>query len=310
MGFRHIVTKLGLGLKKYSPEILAGVGTVAVIGGVVWACKSAVDASEDIKKCKDDVADIKQSMEDGVIEQKAGKKAIRKARFECARVSAFKFAGPAVLIGGGLACHFKAKGILGERLDGAAAMLAATTARYDTLAENVKKEYGESEFRRLQYGISEDTAEIRKTDSETGNEVVSNENFDGIIDLKKVGRFTLVFDHNSRWHHTDIDHNLSYIKSAERILTERLQRTGVLWLCDVMKEMDIRPKNKEEAILSRIICWTYDPSSKNKDCCVNLRAQRLFDGESKNYDTGYNPVYILDPNYDTNINQEWFKYMR
>ena len=36
----------------------------------------------------------------------------------------------------------------------------------------------------------------------------------------------------------------------------------------------------------------------------------MFDGESKNYDTGYNPVYILDPNYDTNINQEWFKYVR
>ena len=77
-----------------------------------------------------------------------------------------------------------------------------------------------------------------------------------------------------------------------------------------MKEMDIRPKNKEEAVLSRIICWTYDPSSKDMDCSVNLRAQRLYDGESKNYDTGYNPVYILDPNYDTNINQEWFKYMR
>ena len=310
MGFRHIVTKLGLGLKKYSPEILAGVGTVAVIGGVVWACKSAVDASEDIKKCKDDVAEIKQSMEDGVIEQKAGKKAIRKARFECARVSAFKFAGPAVLIGGGLACHIKAKSIVGRRLDGVAAAYAALNSRHELLVENIKKEYGEAEYRRLQYGLGEDTAEVKRTNPETGNEVVSNENFDGIIDLKKVGRFTLVFDHNSRWHYTDVEHNLKYIQSAERIRTERLHRTGVLWLCDVMKDMDIRPKNKEEALLSRIICWTSDPSNKNKYCCVNLRAQRLFDGESKNYDTGYNPVFILDPNYDTNINQDWFKYMR
>ena len=310
MGFRHIVTKLGLGLKKYSPEILAGVGTVAVIGGVVWACKSAVDAAEDIKKCKDDVAEIKQSVEDGVIEQKAGKKAIRKARFECARVSAIKFAGPAVLIGGGLACHIKAKSIVGRRLDGVAAAYAALNSRYDILAENVKKEYGEAEYRRLQYGMAEGSAEVKRTNPETGNEVVDSENFDGIIDLSKVGRFTLVFDHNSSRHHTDVLHNESYIKSAERILTERLHRVGVLWLCDVMKEMDIRPKSKEEALLSRVICWTYDPSSKNKDCCVNLRAQRLFDGESKNYDNGYNPVYILDPNYDTNINQEWFKYMR
>lgn len=306
----RVFSNAKLKLRKHSPEILTAVGTVATIGGVIWACKNSVEVADDIKKCKADVTEIKQSMEDKVIEEKNGKKAIRNARFECARVCAVKFAGPAVLIGGGIFCQIKAKSIVGKRLDGVAAAYAALNSRYDILAENVKKEYGEAEFRRLQYGAVDDVVELKDVDPETGAETSHSEKFEGVIDLSKVGRFTLVFDHNSARHYTDVIHNESFLKNAESIFTERLHRTGVLWLCDVMKELDIRPKSKEEALLSRVICWTYDPSDKNKDCCVKLRAQRVFDGDSRNFKSGYNPVYILDPNYDTNINQEWFKYMR
>lgn len=305
-----LLTNAKLMIRKHSPEILTAVGTVATIGGVIWACKNSVDAADDIKKCKADVKEIKQSVQDGVIEKKYGNKQILKARVECARVCAFKFAGPAVLIGGGIFCQIKAKSIVGKRLDGVAAAYAALNSRYDILAENVKKEYGEAEYRRLQYGMIDDTVEIKNVDPETGSEISHNEKFDDIVDLSKVGRFTLVFDHNSDRHFTDITHNENYLKSVERILTERLHRVGVVWLCDVMKELDIRPKDKGEALLSRLICWTYDPSDKNKDCCIKLRAQRVFDGDSRNYKSGYNPVYILDPNYDTNINEDWFNYMR
>lgn len=310
MGFKRLITTFGLKVKKHSPEILMAAGTVMVLGGVTWACKSSMDVADKVKETKENIDEIKQSGKDQVITEKEANKRVRKEWVECARVCAVKFVGPAALIGGGIFCTYKAKHIMGKRLDGAAAACALWQNKYNTLAENVKKEYGEKEFERLQYGIETRTAEIVRTDPETGDAVSSTETFDGVVDIGKVGKFTLVFDHNSMCHFTDTLHNEDLLRRSENIFSQRLQRNGILWLSDVMKELDIRPKTPEEATLSRLICWTYDLKDKNKDNCVKLRFKQLYDGSTLNQELGYNPVYILDPNYDTNINQDWFKYIK
>lgn len=309
MGFRHVMTKLGLGIKKHSPEILGVTGTLLIIGGVTWACKASMDVADKVKETKENVKDIKKSAEDGVVTEEAAKKAVRKEWFECARVCAFAYAGPAAMIGGGLYCKRKAVKVVNKKLEGAIAATSLLQNRYDTLAGNVKKEYGQAEFERLQYGTETRTVEVRKTD-ENGIETAHMETFEGVTDISKVGKFTLVFDHNSNRHYSDVPHNLEFLETAERIFTERLQRTGVLWLSDVMKELDIKPKNEQEAKLARLIGWTYDPSDPKKDCVVRLRFRRVYDESTLNYDTGYNPVFILDPNYDMNINQGWFKHTK
>lgn len=309
MGFRHVITKLGLGLKKHSPEILGVAGTLMIVGGVTWACKASMDVADKVKETKENVKEIKKSAEDGVVTQEAAKKSVRKEWIECARVCAIAYAGPAALLAGGLYCKSKAVKIVNKKLEGAIATTTLLQNRYNTLAENVKKEYGQAEFERLQYGTETRTVEVRKTD-ENGIETAHMETFDDVVDVNKVGKFTLIFDHNSNRHYSDVPHNLEFLETAERIFTERLHRTGVLWLSDVMKELDIRPKNEQEARLARLIGWTYDPSDPTKDCVVRLRFKRMYDEGTLNYDTGYNPVFILDPNYDMNINQGWFKHTK
>lgn len=309
MGFRHVMTKLGLGIKKHSPEILGVAGTLMIVGGVTWACKASMDVADKVKETKENVKEIKKSAEDKVITDEAAKKAVRKEWIECARVCAFAYAGPAALLAGGLYCKGKAVKIVNKKLEGAIATTTLLQNRYNTLAENVKKEYGQAEFERLQYGTETRTVEVRKTD-ENGIETAKMETFDDVVDVSKVGKFTLVFDHNSNRHYDDVPHNIDFLNTAERIFTERLHRTGVLWLSDVMKELDIQPKNDQEAKLARLIGWTYDPSDPNKDCVVRLRFRRVYDESTLNYDTGYNPVFILDPNYDMNINQGWFKHTK
>lgn len=310
MGFRHVITKLGLGLKKHSPEILGVAGTLMIVGGVTWACKASMDVADKVKETKENVKEIKKSAEDGVVTEDAAKKAVRKEWIECARVCAIAYAGPAALLAGGLYCKSKAVKIVNKKLEGAIATTTLLQNRYNTLAENVKKEYGQAEFERLQYGTETRTVEVRKTDPETGIETASMETFENVADINKVGKFTLVFDHNSNRHYDDVVHNIEFLETAERIFTERLHRTGVLWLSDVMKELDIRPKNEQEARLARLIGWTYDPSDPTKDCVVRLRFKRVYDESTLNFDTGYNPVFILDPNYDMNINQGWFKHTK
>ena len=73
MGIKNVASKAGLFLRKHSPEILGAIGVVATVGGVIWACKATMDSSEDIKKCQDEVAEIKENIEEEIVEKKAGR---------------------------------------------------------------------------------------------------------------------------------------------------------------------------------------------------------------------------------------------
>jgi hypothetical protein len=309
MSFKKTFANLGLKVRKHSPEICGFVGTIAVIGGVIWACKATMDCSDKIKETKDNIEDIKTSIKDEVIEEKQGKKDIRGEWIECARVCAIKYAGPAVLLGGGLYLQHKSRKIMGKRLDLAAAGYAALNNKYTTLADNVKKQYGEEEFERLQYGLVDGVTEVRATD-ENGIETSKMQGFDKIVDRDKVGGFTIIFDNQSSRHFTDILHNEDLLRRIETDYTERLHREGVVWLCDILRDLDIRAKDQDTANMWRNICWIDDASRKDTDRCVKLRFTRVFDGNSKNYATGYDPVYILDPNYDSTYKNDWFKYAR
>lgn len=309
MGFKKTLKLFGLKIRKHSPEILTVAGTAAIVGGVIWACKSTMDVSDKIKETKGNIEDIKTSIKDKIVGEKQGKKDIRHEWFECARVCAIKYVGPAALIGAGLYCHHKAGRILNKRLDVAAAGYAALNNKYTTLAENVKKEYGEEEFERLQYGLYDSTAEVRKTD-ENGIESAKMENFDKVVDKDKVSKFTMIFDNTSSRHYTDILHNEDLLHRIETEYTRKLHDHGVVWLSDIANDLDIRPKDQETAVKWRNICWVDDPTRKDTDRCVKLRYRRVFDGSSKNYESGYDPVYILDPNYDSTSGSDWFRYAR
>ena len=60
--------------------------------------------------------------------------------------------------------------------------------------------------------------------------------------------------------------------------------------------------------------WICDPNNPNKDCYVDLRAKVLHDGKTKNYKNGYDPVIMIDPNWDLHVTNgdysEVFKALR
>lgn len=306
MNFKAAVSKVGMTIKKHSPEILGAVGMVATIGGVIWACKATMDSAEDIKACKENLDDIQKAVDDGVIEKKEGTKRKISEFLHCAKDVGVRYAGPSALIGGGLYCQHRSRSELGKRLNTATMAYTALESRYKLLEDNVRRDYGEDELNRLKYGLGGQKGTVKRVDSE-GNEYESEETINGVLDLNDVKPFTIIFDNKSRNHHTSRHHCDRELIAMEKSLTDWLRIKKVIWLDWAMEQLDIHPQSKEEAQLWHMICWTYKPGAPDADNAVKLRYRQVINPDDTQFDVDYNPVYILDPNYDTNMLQDWYQ---
>lgn len=305
MSFKGTISKVGMTIKKHSPEILSAIGVVATIGGVVWACKATVDAADDIKECQQDVAEIKQAVKDEIVTKKEGTKRIWAARVNCVKSVGVKYVGPVVLVGGGLYLQQKGRSIQGKRLNSLAAAYTALESRYKLLEDNVRRDYGEEELNRLKYGIHSEKGTVRRVDSD-GN-VTEEKGSAEVVDINKIKDFAIIFDNRSGRHQTSKYHCEKLLNSYEEQLTALLRIKKVLWLDWVLEQLDIHPSSQEEALLWHSICWTYKPGVEGHDNCVKFRYKQVFEPGAGQFEMDYNPVYILDPNYDTNINQKWYQ---
>lgn len=308
MGIKNVVGKAGLFLRKHSPEILGAVGVVATVGGVIWACKATMDSADDIRECQEEVAEVKQNIEEEIVEKKAGRKAIWNARLLCAKKVSVRFVGPVALVGGGLYCHYKAESILGGRVNSLAAACTAWEARYKLLEDNVRRDYGEEELQRLKYGLRSQKGTVRRQD-DVGNEMDREETVTGVVDLDNLRKFTIIFDNRSPYHHTSKRHCEAEFDAFEKNMTELLTsgKKNTIWLDWAMERIGVKPRNRKEALLWHSICWTYRPDDPNHDNCVKLRWKQVIDPDDSQFDIDYNPVYTFDPNYDTNINQDFYR---
>ena len=305
MKLKQLIGSAGLSLRKHSPEILGAVGIVATVVGVVWAVKATVDSADDIKECQDEVREIKECVEAEQFSKKEGTKRIVSARFNCVKRVSGKYAGPVAVVGLGLYCQYKGRSILGRRLNSLAAAYTALESRYKLLEDNVRRDYGEEELNRLKYGIRSQKGIVRVPD-DVGNDREVQTTVNGVVDLDNVKPFTIIFDNRSDRHRTSKYHCEAELKAMEETLTKWLGKRKVIWLDWAMAQLDIHPESKEEAMLWHSICWTYKPGVPGHDNEVKLRWQQVINPDAEQFDIDYNPVYILDPNYDTNINQEWY----
>lgn len=305
MNFKNITNKIGLTLRKHSPEILGAIGIAATVGGVIWACKATVDSADDIKECRENVNDIKLAVKDGQITKKEGTKRVIAARVNCMKSVGVRYVGPVVVIGGGVYCQYKSHNILNKRLNTAAMAYTALESRYKLLEDNVRRDYGEDELRRLKYGLGSSTGVVEKRDKD-GNVVQEEGVVNGVIDVNDVKPFTIIFDNRSGLHKNSSILCEETFRALESSLTQLLPIKKTIWLDDAMNRLDIHPENKEEAALWHLICWTYKEGGTDEENAIRFRATQVIDPDLTKYENDYNPIYILDPNYNTNFTQDWY----
>lgn len=232
--------KAAFKLKEHSPELLLVGGTVAVVAGVILACKSTIKAqdilaehqevSEDIAKAAELEGEDKYPEED----QKADKMVLLG---QTVGQMALNYALPVGLITIGIGCFFGAYGITHGRLVNAVGALELLTNEFKEYRARVREEVGKDCEEELYYNFRKlDTSTDRPDGTGKIEDVEMIE--EGLDRISQYARF---FDEaNPEWC-KDPNANYTFLRARQNWANQKLKAQGYLFLNDVYDMLHMPP---------------------------------------------------------------------
>lgn len=296
--------KIGLKLKKHSPEILvlAGAGGTVVAG--VMACKATTKISEIKEETDAQLEIIAASTEAGEINTENGvvpyteEDAINDTRIVYVQ-SALKYVklyAPSVIVGGlSIGAILTGHNITRKRNIALSAAYLAVDKSFKNYRDNVIERFGEKLDKELKYGIKAKEFEEIVVD-ENGKEKVSKSTVDVVENPDKISDYAKFYDDGCNGWCKDPEHNLSFLKRQEAYANEKLKKQGYLFLNEVYKMLGI-PCTKA----GQIVGWIYDEKNPIGDNYVDFGIYDSNRQTVRDFVNGYERTILLDFNVDGNI---------
>ena len=286
--------KVGLALKKHSPEILVVSGVIGVVTSTVLACRATTKVNEVLSKAKDDIETIHAVAEDPAF---AEEYTVEDSKKDLAIVYAktglevVKLYAPAVILGAlSITGILASNNILRKRNVALAAAYAAVDKSFKEYRNRVVDRFGEAVDRELKYNIKAMEIEETVVDEKTGKEKKVKKTVNVIDDIGEYGPFAQIFDAACRPWEKDAELNLMFLRAQQQWANDTLRSRGWLFLNEVYERLDIDPTP-----VGQHAGWIYDPEYEGDDfvdfgfCDVHRRS-------SRDFVNGLEPVVILDFN--------------
>jgi hypothetical protein len=236
---KGVVTRgVGRGIligRKYSPQILLGIGIVSGITSTVLACKATLKADEVLDEARDQIARVKTAHAT-VPAERYSEMDYRKDMTVVYRDAAVGFAKlywPAITLGGvSIACVLGAHGIMSRRNVALVAAYKAVEKSFADYRKRVVDRFGEEVERDIKLGIQRDSYTEITFDAD-GNEIKSETNDIPIIDPNGISQYAKIFDStNKNWDPTN-SYNMLFLTNHQRIANDILHSRGHLFLNEV-----------------------------------------------------------------------------
>ena len=290
------LSRLGLKLKKHSPEILMVTGTIGVVTSAVMACKATLKVNDILEETKQDVDKINGVLENEEYADKYSEEDSKRDLLIVYAQTGIKLAklyAPSVILGTlSLGAMITSNNILRKRNVALAAAYTVLDKGFKDYRTNVIERFGEKIDKELKYNIKAKTFETVTVD-ENGKEKKTKEEVDICDEISDFARF---FDEGSRYFTKDPEYNLMFLKNQERYANDKLKAKGYLFLNDVYRMLDI-PETKA----GQIVGWIYDEKCPNGDNYVDFGIYNTNREKSRDFVNGYEKVILLDFNVDGNI---------
>lgn len=290
------LSRLGLKLKKHSPEILMVTGTIGVVTSAVMACKATLKVNDILEETKQDVDKINGVLENEEYADKYSEEDSKRDLLIVYAQTGIKLAklyAPSVILGTlSLGAMITSNNILRKRNVALAAAYTVLDKGFKDYRSNVIERFGEKIDKELKYNIKAKTFETVTVD-ENGKEKKTKEEVDICDEISDFARF---FDEGSRYFTKDPEYNLMFLKNQERYANDKLKAKGYLFLNDVYRMLDI-PETKA----GQIVGWIYDEKCPNGDNYVDFGIYNTNREKSRDFVNGYEKVILLDFNVDGNI---------
>lgn len=294
--------KMGLKLKKYSPEILVVAGVVGTVVSTVMACKATTKIGAILNEAKENVDAIHTCVENPDFadrySEEDGKKDLTITYVQTG-VKLAKLYAPAVAIGAlSITSILASNNILRKRNVALAAAYATVDRGFKEYRSRVVERFGKEIDQELKYNIKAKTFEETVVDEKTGKEktVKNTVNVVDIDGSHKYSEFARFFDEGSRCFEKDSESNLYFLRMEQALANDRLKSRGYVFLNEIYDRLDI-PQTKA----GQVVGWIYDPENPNCDNYIDFGIYDFNREKCRDFVNGYERVILLDFNVDGNI---------
>lgn len=290
--------KVGLKLKKHSPEIMVIGGVIGVVGSTVLACKATTKLSSILEESKENVDQIKDYVEENGYSEKYSEEDYKKdltITYTQTAVKVAKIYAPAVILGTlSITSILAGHNITRKRNLALSAAYVAIDKSFKEYRARVVERFGEKLDKELRYNIKQgETEEIVRND-EGGEEVVKTTT--EYADPNTYSEYARFFDDGCLGWTKDPETNLTFLKQQQNYANDKLKRKGFLFLNDVYDMLGIQPTKA-----GQIVGWIYDEKNPIGDNFVDFGIYDINRPKNRDFVNGYERVILLDFNVDGNI---------
>lgn len=275
------VGRTSLILKKYSPEILTGVGIATGVAAGVLAVRATLKVEPVIEKIQEDLTKVNDLQENSENLDPMVVANLKGRVYGIGLLELTKLYWPAVSLGAAsIGCIIGAHGIMKKRN---AALVVAYNAVEKSFAEyrdRVASKLGEDEEKSIRYDIRDEEV----VDEETGKKnIVSTYG-------KSFSPYAKFFDEYSQYWDRNPEYNLIFLRAQQNYANDRLNARGHLFLNEVYESLGI-PHTQAGAVVG----WTI---SKDGDNFVDFGIYDINNDKAREFVNGIEKSILLDFNVD------------
>ena len=289
----NIVTRLAgrstLQFKKFSPEILMGVGIIGVVGTVVLASRATLKLESIVDKTKNDLDTRRELYEsnDGPTSQSyrdlAYSKAVAKVYIKTG-IELGKIYGPSLALGAvSITCLIGSHGIMKERNAALTVAYVAVERAYNAYRARVVEEHGEEKD--LDYHLGRRDEVVTTKDEVTGKKVkVVNK----IIDPNTHSAYARFFDDSCVSWQRNAEYNLMFLQCQQSYMNDMLHARGHVFLNEVYDRLGI-PRTSAGAVVGWVM-------TQNGDNFIDFGLFDKNNMRAREFVNGYEHSILLDFN--------------
>lgn len=293
------LNRVGLKLKKHSPEILVVTGVVGTVASAVMACKATTKIDEVLAETKENVEKTKDYVEKKGFSEKYTEEDYKKDLtifYAKGGLGLVKLYAPSVALGAlSITAILSGHNVLRKRNVALAAAYATVEKGFKEYRDRVVERFGEELDRELKYNIKAKEVEETTVDEKTGEEKVTKKTVN-VADPNNYSTYARFFDDGCTGWTKDPEYNLMFLKNQQRYANDLLKSRGHLFLNEVYDMLGI-PRTKA----GQVVGWIYDEEYPNGDNFVDFGIYDLYNEKARDFVNGYEKTILLDFNVDGDI---------
>lgn len=309
------ISRTGLKLKKYSPEILIVAGIIGTVTSTVMACKATTKISDILDKAKEDIDAIhvmhEHSEKENTIDY-TDEDSLKDLTIVYAQtgVKLVKLYAPAIALGiFSLGSIVTSNRILRRNNVALAAAYATVDKGFKEYRKSVIDRFGDEVDRELRYGVRDEKVNTVVID-ENGKEKKIKDTIK-VVGRGKLNDYSFFFDESSPYWEKDGQYNRMFLLSQQQWANDKLRAQGYLFLNEVLESLGVY-RTPQQIKMGQIVGWVYNSEKSTGDQFIDFGIFEAYRNDEINFNKDVDPkdrknkdmyekVLLLDFNVDGNI---------